>query len=341
MRSILTDREPVVDPPATFDTVGVAVPVRDFDRLGCEVSISNYGSDQAQYRYSRRLAGGGFVSTGVGHVAWIEASLPKRADPEQSNVVALPVGQALDVLRDLVDEASGFLDVERGHLFEESRLVRLDLVRDFQGVTRQTELLDGLATVKQDGRSKVRRFADPTANRAETLRIGPRAWGCTLYDKHTETGGKAPVGHVRFEARLHRDQMVSVFARKNGGHLRCVGDLVRVGLEGDNDGGRSLRVLQRAWFDRVNFGAAVPASSTLADALAGAGLTPAVAAGLWAYLTLPGWRVNCSAPTERRYRRLAQSLGFTPVLDALDSSRGELVRLDYATGRQVVELRAA
>ena len=37
-----------------------------------------------------------------------------------------------------------YVDVSRGHIFDESKIVRLDFVRDFHEVDRQNELLDGL-----------------------------------------------------------------------------------------------------------------------------------------------------------------------------------------------------
>lgn len=323
--------------PAGFDTVGIAVPCDDFDRVGCSVSIDGYSTDHETYRYNRKLEGGGFIGTGIGNAAWLEASLPKRVSDEDDNSVALGISDALEALYGLYDEAQQFFDPAPGHLFEESRIVRLDLVRDFHGIDRQTDLLDGLAAIDQPGRAKVRRFADPSANRAETLRVGPRAWGCTLYDKHTESRGKAPDGQIRFEARLHRPQLTSVFARLHGGQIKTVGDLVRIGSsEGIGDGGASLAFTQRAWFERVGFDRTISSRSGLADALRRAHLSHTEAAGVWAYLTLPGWGSGISKNSRSKYRRIAANLGYAPAYDGavlpVDATQGQMIRLDYDTG---------
>jgi len=329
--------------PAAVDTVGIAVPITDFDQMGCEVQISGYQTATMTYRYNRRLTGGGFIGTGVGATAWLEASLPKRVDPEGDNSTALELDPAVEALHGLYIEARQFIDVDPRHVFEESKIVRLDLVRDFQGVDRQTELLDGLAAISQPGRAKVRRFADPSANRAETLRVGPKAWGCTLYDKHTETGGKAAPGHLRFEARLHRDQLTSVFARHNGGIVNTIEDLYRLGRDFDGDNGTSLAQAQYAWFRRVGFHQTIAAPHQLVKEIARLELSAARAASLWAFLTLPGWAAACSRNTRAKYRQLAEQLDVCPRFDAhdqptlVDASKGATMELDYQRGT----LRAA
>jgi hypothetical protein len=320
---------------AQVDTVGIAFPVDDFDRAGCTVTVGNYAMPGETFKYSRKLDGGGFLATGVGNMGWCEASLPKRVDGE--NFEALQIGPAIDVLRTLYDEAASHCAVPDGHDFEESRVVRLDLVRDFHHVDNPTTILDGLASIDQPGRAKVRRFADPSANRAETLRVGPRAWGCTLYDKHVETGGRAPAGQVRFEARLHRPQLRSAFARANGGHFGCVADLIRAGnLHGTTDDGQALERASRAWFDRVGFGRDCQTDDALARRIELLELRPAIAASLWCYLTAPAIVRGWSAHTVRKYRGLAADLNLAPATNWATN----VVRLDFDSGT-VVERRAA
>jgi hypothetical protein len=344
---------PTPDPLATLDTVGIAVPCDGFDRLAFNESIDrSKGAGQETYTFTRRLPGGGFVSTGIGNMAWIEASLPKRQNPEDpDNSIAVAVDTGIEIIAGMLDEARQWVDVPREHQFSESRLIRLDLVRDFHGVTAQTDLLDGLAVIDQPGRAKVRRFADPSANRAETLRVGPRAWGCTLYDKHVETRGRAPEGQVRFEARLHRPQLSSVFARNHGGHFTTVADLQRsegmsvirhgvlIKVDG-NDGGRSLARAQRAWFSRVGFDRPVRFGKSLRDRIEDTGLSPRQAGNLWAYLTWPGFAESLSINTHNKYRNLATDFGLVPSWEsgeALDTSEGQTIRLDYETGTFVSE----
>lgn len=306
--------------------MGIAFRVSDWDRVGCDVQVSGYLSERESYRYSRRLEGGGFLATGAGGKAWVEASLPKRVGAD--NVEGLPLPDAVDALYALYEEARQFVRLERGTdddpMFAE--VVRLDLVRDFDGVEGVGGVLDGLAAVEQPGRVKVRRFADPSRGQAQTLRVGPKAWGCTLYDKHAETGGLAAPGRVRFETRLHRDQLSSEWAKAHGGKVVHAFAL--------DERPEDMATLSRAWFDRAGFGRAVGSSSGLAEKLVG--LEARTAGMLWAYLTLPGFAGDLSAPTRRRYRRLAESLGVAPAFFG-EGDTVRRVRLDYVSGR----LRAA
>ena len=109
-----------------------------------------------------------------------------------------------------------------------AKVVRADHVRDFDGVHHVGYVLDGLAAVpRADERWRARRGQDTERNAAETLRVGPRAWGGTLYDKHAESPKHADVGRVRYEARLHSDQLVGAFALQNSGVTRIMDGLHR------------------------------------------------------------------------------------------------------------------
>jgi len=315
--------------PATIDTLGIAFHISDFDQLGCDVQITNYGLGSEGLRYRRKLPGGGFVATGAGGQAWVEASLPKRVDPLASNVRALPVREALAAVEALYHEACDFVQpLEDMGGIDGAKVVRLDLVRDFSAVGDVGSVLDGLAMVEQPGRSKVRRFADPSRGAAETLRVGPRAWGCQLYDKYVETRGDAPAGSLRFETRLHQEQLRSVFAREHGGHFRTVEDLLRED---------SLAVAQRAWFSRVGFDRSIVAGSALSSMIADAGLSSRESAALWSYLTCAGFASSLHRNSRRKYRNLAAGLGVAPCY--LDGGAGTgsaapaaLIRLGYVEG---------
>lgn len=352
--------------PARIDTCGIAFPIAAFDAYGKGVkhTVSDEGEPSESHKWTRHLDGGGFLATGVGESAWVEASLPKRATHDDvdgpRNDEALGVADALEVLRDLWGEALNHVECRGEVFFDDCRVVRLDLVRDFHNVTDPTPVLDGLAAVDQPGRAKVRRFADAAANRAETLRVGPRAWGCTLYDKHVESNGRAPAGQLRYEARLHGDQLTSAFAQRNGGKFGTVADLVRSGgashtlerywmggsargysrtVYRDSDDGNALARAQRAWFDRVGFGLTVSGRHELVARLGAAGLRNSEACGLWAYLTLPGAAGSMHRNTRRKYRRLATRLGIAPAFFGPDDqpmmtipTHTTAVRLDYETG---------
>lgn len=324
-------------PPAGLDTVGISVPVKDWDDTGCTVSIANHGTPEECRTFRRKLDGGGFAAWGIGDVAWLEASLPKRKG--EGNVEAVGTTEAIELIAHMHEEASGFLGFDKvrdGHRFEMSKVVRLDLVRDFDGVQSPSFILDGLAQVPVIGRSKRRRFADAERNRAQTLTVGPlKAWAATLYDKHEETLGKsyeAPEGRVRFETRLRSDVLTSVFAREHGGHVVQVMDLEEEKLQG----------LRRGMFERVGFDREVQAMGRLAEVvLAAEGLTDAERRGLWAYLTLApyGGDLGYSRNTERKYRRMAADLGVV-MMDPRTEGPNVTVQLDYDRGREVTRVAA-
>lgn len=324
--------------PPGYDTVGIAVPIDDFCRVGMDHTIQAEGTDREAHRWSRRLEGGGFLATGMGHKAWIEASLPKRVDPDGSNVEALNHSDMIEALREMYGEAAQHVEVSPGHHWEESKVIRLDLVRDFSGVTQASPILDGLAAVAQPGRSKIRRFADPGRGQAETLRVGPKAWGCTLYDKHAESGLPAAAGQLRFEARLHQDQLRSQWCRKNGTAVEVVGDLVERGpIDGLRSGESAMARAQRMWFDRAGFSHVVPHREHLQQIIAGLGLSATRQGVLWACLTMPGYRQSLSRNTRSTYDRIARSAELGPHFALVEELAGGIapavLRLDYVSGQ--------
>jgi hypothetical protein len=338
--------------PSSIDTIGLSVPIISADEIGATVSIVRSGTPDETRTFRRKLDGGGFLAWGMGQSAWIEASLPKRVSG--GNVAGLPVAEALEAVADLYDEAAGFLEVRRDGVpsaplrsgssdvryragsWIEAKVVRLDLVRDFDDVHQAPFLLDGLANVPMSGRAKVRRYADAERNRAETLTVGPMAaWKATLYDKHAETAGtdhEAPEGRLRFETRMRSDLLTSVWASKHGGHIAQVMDLDE----------HRVRRLTRSMFERVGFDREVDAMGRLVQLVFGAdGLTASDKRGLWCFLTagLAGADLGYHRNTERKYRALAADLGIVagPLTHA---SAATVVALDYDSGREVTR-RAA
>jgi hypothetical protein len=263
--------------------------------------------------------------------AWAEASLPKRVGGE--NVTALDVAPALEVLHGLYVEAQEFCTVDRtrnGHHFELARIVRMDPVRDFDNVSQIGPLLDGLAGVPgRDKRHKVRRFQDSERNAAESLRVGPKAWGNQLYDKWAETLGKAPKGQLRMEGRLHREQLTSEWAKGLRAIMRQVGDVTAEKVE------RTSRALfERSGFDREVAGVAAAAERvfSLED------VRPIEQAMLWAFLTAPGFAASMGKDSRRKYRLLSEHVGLV-VGQVLDAEAPPLmVRLDYDEGTEVLRV---
>jgi hypothetical protein len=308
--------------------MAVAYPVEaGFEVKGSTAQVFGFGTAGESWRYRQALPGGGFLALGMGGKAWVEASLPKRTGDE--NIEALPVGQALEVMRAACEEAGAFCNPDRGrkgHRFEEAKVIRLDPVRDFDGVLHVGSLMDGLAGIPRGPREKVRRWSDSERNQAESLRVGPKAWGSLLYDKHRETDGKAPEGRVRFEARLHADQLTGAWARDLGAIMRCVGDVTE----------EKVRAIRLGAFERVGFEREVAAMTMVSDAVFSCeDVSARERALLWAYLTAPGFAATLHRDTERKYRRIAKGLGVTPG-EALEEAHKFTARLDFDAGTEVL-----
>jgi len=310
-------------PAVVVDTVGVAVPL-----------LEASGSHLVRPERRVRLPGGGFAATGVGDVLWVEGSLPKRRSGE--NVEGLPLADAADVVREMVDEAAAVVGVRLGSVREvdadgvvrvvspaNPKIVRLDLVRDFQLSDPKllSVVLDGLASVPQNGQAKVRRYADGKSGHAETLRVGPGSWAATLYDKHVETGGLAEKGRVRAEFRLRSRQLRSSRARRLGATIEALEDL-------DEKRGEQLR---RAWWDLVGFGSWVGHRRSVWDALGETSMSDRER------IFFVGWyaarrdrqELAVSDKTERKFRGVLRAL-------ELGGSGSCRVRLNYESGSEEV-----
>jgi len=304
-----------------LDTVGVAFQVGpDFRTTGATASVVQLGEVGEAWRYRHKLAGGGFLALGINGKAWAEASLPKRIDGE--NVEAVTVPDALELLRGLVAEADEYCD--RKVPFEHAEVVRIDAVRDFQGVHHAAELLSGLANTPRPAVQKVKLFQDPERCSAETLTVGPKAWKMTGYDKHVETAGAAPEGQLRTETRLHREQLLSEHARKGGYMMGHVADITDDKVER----------LHRGRFELACFDREVVGVASVAAAIRRAELTDESKRELWCFLTMPGASELMSKNTRTRYRRLARELGVTPSA-ASEELPDMRVRLDYESGTEV------
>lgn len=322
-------------PPGRIDTLGFSFEV-DPDSVsdhGATVTVLDHGGSRERTVVRRKLPGGGFLSVAADR-AWVEASLPKRHDPDDltvapTNVEALPVGPALESARELFRESAEYVEpVRSGRRFELCRIVRIDPVRDFDGVRHVPELLDGLAAVPRSSVHKVRRWADAERNRAETLRVGPLGWGGTLYDKHAETKGVADEGRLRFELRFHGEQLESARAKDNGYVMRVLADVTE----------EKVQAMTRRNFERLAFDREVVGKASVASAVFGCEwLPPRMQDRLWAYLTAPGVAARMHRNTALRYRKIAAELGVT--LAAADEEMADvLVHLDFDRGEEVVRV---
>ena len=125
--------------------------------------------------------------------ARIEQSVPVYLNG--LNTVASTVDQAAEAVRESYDAASTFVDWDTD--WDDLRVVRLDLPRDFDDVTDVSLTLDGLAALAVPRTTVNARYADPARGGAQSLRRGvARSWHATLYDK---------TGEVRHHAARTRD----------------------------------------------------------------------------------------------------------------------------------------
>lgn len=311
-------------PCVAVDTVGVAFPID-------EVAVRDVVASQPGRRLP--LAGGGFVAVGVGSSAWVEASLPKRVRGE--NVAGIGVDEVAGVVREMVAEACEVVrpgpprdvvgpdGLTRVVSVDDPRVVRLDLVRDFELADDSLlpVLLSGLASVPRSGAVKTRLFADGRTGRAETLRVGPGSWAATLYDKHRETGGLAPVGSLRAEFRLRGRQLTSARAQSLGGGVVTVSDVAEESCEN----------LRRGWFELAGFGSWVGGRSSVWGALEVADLSDREKLSFvgWLSARADGVELSVCGKTDRKYRRLLGAL-------QLGDGSSQRVRLDYERGCEEV-----
>jgi hypothetical protein len=263
--------------------------------------------------------------------AWVEFSAPKVGTG--SNVVALPLREAVEVAREVYTEAGDL--VQWADRFEHLRVQRIDLDRDFEDVSGQDSLLGALARVKAPYAPKTRLYPDSERSGATTLTRGPASrWLATLYSKegearhrHRYARGEAKVqaaadlaraeGRLRYELRLRSDVL--------GPRLRLVQDLEA----------EPLAQLCRGYFDRVGYGLEVTGMDVAASKIMAAEelrIDARMALAGWLWYQSQGIAPDLHRNAERKYRDRARGLGLTPA-DIEDRSLRETVALDFEAAR--------
>jgi hypothetical protein len=265
--------------------------------------------------------------TGVG-LAYVEASLP--------NVL---LGSNIDPLpHERMDEAIGTIlgDLRRHLVVDDAheaalRVLRLDLVRDFEGITDHGLLLRGLEITPRNLRYHGQLHSH--GGEPETLTIGVHSWSVTLYDKHAESKGVAPRGRLRCEVRLRERRLGQKWTQEHGGAIRVVSDISEDRME----------ELARASFDLTGLGSRVvskPEALRRANALP---LRPQERAALMLVLECDGSGLGSGfdAKTVRKYRKMARDHGLqirpdesrTEVWLDWDAGVGRRTTKSVATGR--------
>ena len=324
----------VVEPRAEIDTIRlVYTAAGPGDLRGANAQVVKLDEPGEGWIYSAPLDVGGFVSWGVAGKAAVELSVPKAQDGH--NVYGLELPAALAVARVAFEQAAERVPAVDG--FESCMVNRVDLVRDFDGVTRQMETLRSFSTLKPKGRATSRLYQDASRGGAPTLTVGNGARHGTLYDKQAECRGKGESakvismaeGRLRFEARIRKYQL-----RKSG-----IGQVVD--LEE-----RKLQAMRRQVFEWVGYDREVTGmSKVLASVMSNGELSQREKLSAIGYFVATAHGVPTgdvvSKNTATKYRRVAEELGLILDPNSADELGTCLLRLDYDRGREVVEFRKA
>lgn len=122
----------------------------------------------------------------------------------------------------------------------EAQVRRLDIARDFEGVSQPNHYLMRLDTNARAIRTLQRTHFVSGKNEGWTIQL-TNASGkhIRLYDKHRQTQGRAPEGTVRFEIELHK------WLTNNGSNIKTVPDITP----------EAVSRAARYWWNESGFGA--------------------------------------------------------------------------------------
>ena len=296
------------------------------DTVRFAVPVAGWRTVRPPEAWDRRdrlwLAGGAraeFESTSANGSAYVEASLPNIKF--NHNLVPLPVAEMKAVVLSIVANLDEYVVTTADQGLADLKVLRLDIDRDFHGVAHTALLLRSLGAVARPRR--VHSHLHSHGDRPETLTVGTKNWSITAYDKHTQTRGRADPGHLRCEVRLRTKRLRQTWARENGGMVNVLADVTE----------DKMLTLSRATFTEMGFGLAAASPHTILHLIRSAGLKPQEQAALLYQLICDaqGLATGANATTERKYRRLAHTLGAQLADDAPPNT----VRLDWETGTEV------
>lgn len=333
----LTEGESV----ATLQPRGVGI-----DRLSISFPVKRWAEpsrwDSHQYRYAdgrqtvaatiRPTDSGPEVMVGVQTVngrPWgkVECNPARLYDPEGCEL--LPprlLGAAATVLW-----AAGRELTEPDCSADEARVTRLDVARDFRGVTSPTLYVDGLAPLRRPYARRSFTYHDPQRANAQTLFVGSKAGGVRLYDQHAAYAHKgAPEGSLRWECEARRDWLAR-FGVRQAGEL----DAVAVAeLAADRWEWSRMGETVTGPVNAVQVAMAAVASGEVKRSVATRLLGEMLVQSF-------GYERQTHRATDWRHRELIGRLGLTTgALWSDDLSRQAVGRLDFETGTEFLELTA-
>jgi hypothetical protein len=85
---------------------------------------------------------------------------------------------------------------------EEARVTRLDVSKDFTGAIEPDLLILGASRVHRPDQGVIKLYVNRTTGKAQSLAVGGKDNKVVLYNKHVETGGRMPLGALRWEAQV-------------------------------------------------------------------------------------------------------------------------------------------
>jgi hypothetical protein len=266
----------------------------------------------------------------------LEFNPARVVDPDGHGV--LPTEHCVDVLAAALDRAEEL--VRPACALGEARVKRLDVTRDFHGVSDVGSLLAGLRAVPRPWVKKTTLHSSRGRNAPETLDVeGGKAGQVRLYDKFTETDGAVPEGTLRWECEAR------------AGWLKRYGDIVRVdditvervATLAENRWGWSgmghevmgnVEAVARVWaIEEVPLGpggSLVPFTEAQRNSFLG-----------WLLAASCGRDGTSSKATRAKYRRLARELGIVISPEMFDAENGGFTaQLDFDSGRELVRARS-
>lgn len=205
------------------------------------------------------------------------------------------------------------------------RVKRVDVARDFEGVEDPGRLIRGLVAIHRPYSRQNMVYADPKANRAETLMVGNATGRTRLYNKHVESHGRAEEGVVRWETEAGRDwlhhlaeihRVRDLSSEKLSLLARDRWEWSAMGVEVASSVGRLVRVVQAA-------------DLTERECLFFLGWLMCEAAG-----QSPR---GLSRVTVAKYRKLQREIGIAAPSD-FEGMVEVLSRLDWESGREVLRV---
>ena len=206
----------------------------------------------------------------------------------------------------------------------EAKVRRLDIARDFEGVSQPNHYLKRLDTNARAFRTLQRTHFVSGKNEGWTIQL-TNASGkhIRLYDKHRQTRGRAPEGTVRFEVELHK------WLTNNGSSIKTVPDITP----------EAVCRTARYWWNESRFGAPLTTPDEIyrhiCGSLEGKRNSASLAISVYGYYCRKqegDETLDLSSSTRRYYE---QTLRLAEASLLRDGSSRSTRALNLETGREV------